>query len=105
MRAPTRSAGTIKGGGKTRRAAKMVILNADHPDIEEFIWCKSIEEQKARRCRGGLRMDLTAGSHSSSTRTRTTRCVSPTSSWRRWRPTPTGISVVTTVRRQDAQGA
>ncbi|MGE0406471.1 MAG: vitamin B12-dependent ribonucleotide reductase, partial [Candidatus Korobacteraceae bacterium] len=40
-------AGVIKSGGKTRRAAKMVILNADHPDIEEFIDCKMVEEKKA----------------------------------------------------------
>ncbi|HXR97665.1 MAG TPA: vitamin B12-dependent ribonucleotide reductase [Terriglobales bacterium] len=40
-------AGVIKSGGKTRRAAKMVVLNAEHPDIEEFIWCKAKEERKA----------------------------------------------------------
>ena len=48
MRGADASAGTIKSGGKTRRAAKMVILNVDHPDIEEFIWCKAREEKKAR---------------------------------------------------------
>lgn len=40
-------AGVIKSGGKTRRAAKMVILNAEHPDIFEYVWCKAKEEQKA----------------------------------------------------------
>ncbi len=40
-------AGVIKSGGKTRRAAKMVILNAEHPDIEAFVWCKAKEEKKA----------------------------------------------------------
>jgi ribonucleoside-diphosphate reductase alpha chain len=48
MRGADASAGAIKSGGKTRRAAKMVILNADHPDIEEFIWSKALEERKAR---------------------------------------------------------
>lgn len=48
MRGADASAGTIKSGGKTRRAAKMVILNIDHPDVEEFIWCKAHEEKKAQ---------------------------------------------------------
>src|SRR5438094_5038918 len=48
MRGADASAGTIKSGGKTRRAAKMVVLNVDHPDVEEFIWCKQHEEEKAR---------------------------------------------------------
>jgi ribonucleoside-diphosphate reductase alpha chain len=48
MRGADSSAGTIKSGGKTRRAAKMVVLDVDHPDIEEFIWCKAKEERKAR---------------------------------------------------------
>ncbi|NDF69031.1 MAG: vitamin B12-dependent ribonucleotide reductase, partial [Actinobacteria bacterium] len=59
MRGADASAGTIKSGGKTRRAAKMVILNVDHPDVEEFIWCKSREEKKARALSAaGFDMDL-----------------------------------------------
>ena len=59
MRGADASAGTIKSGGKTRRAAKMVILDANHPDIEEFIWCKANEEDKARVLRdAGFDMDL-----------------------------------------------
>ncbi|HEX7521998.1 MAG TPA: vitamin B12-dependent ribonucleotide reductase, partial [Acidimicrobiia bacterium] len=59
MRGADASAGTIKSGGKTRRAAKMVILNTDHPDIEEFIWCKAREERKARAlAEAGFDMDL-----------------------------------------------
>ncbi len=51
MRGADAWAGTIKSGGKTRRAAKMVVLNVDHPDIESFIWCKAREEEKAAALR------------------------------------------------------
>ena len=47
MRGADAWAGTIKSGGKTRRAAKMVVLDVDHPDIEDFVWCKAREEEKA----------------------------------------------------------
>ncbi len=59
MRGADASAGTIKSGGKTRRAAKMVVLDIAHPDVEEFIWCKAKEEHKARALRdAGFDMDL-----------------------------------------------
>ncbi len=51
MRGADSWAGTIKSGGKTRRAAKMVVLDIDHPDIREFIWCKAKEEDKAAALR------------------------------------------------------
>ena len=51
MRGADAWAGTIKSGGKTRRAAKMVVLDVDHPDIEDFIWCKADEEKKAAALR------------------------------------------------------
>src|SRR2546428_6319913 len=47
MRGADSVAGSIKSGGTTRRAAKMVVLDADHPDVREFIWCKAKEEKKA----------------------------------------------------------
>ena len=62
MRGADASAGTIKSGGKTRRAAKMVVLDVDHPDIEEFIWCKAKEERKARVLeQAGYDMSLDSG--------------------------------------------
>jgi len=66
MRGADAWAGTIKSGGKTRRAAKMIVLDVDHPDIEQFIWCKAKEEDKAAALRD-------AGFDMSSTRTPTTR--------------------------------
>jgi ribonucleoside-diphosphate reductase alpha chain len=51
MRGADSWAGTIKSGGKTRRAAKMVVLDVDHPDVREFIWCKAKEEDKAAALR------------------------------------------------------
>jgi len=51
MRGADSWAGTIKSGGKTRRAAKMVVLDVDHPDIVDFVWCKAKEEEKAAALR------------------------------------------------------
>jgi ribonucleoside-diphosphate reductase alpha chain len=59
MRGADAWAGTIKSGGKTRRAAKMVVLDVDHPDIREFIWCKAKEEEKAEAlARAGFDMSI-----------------------------------------------
>lgn len=59
MRGADASAGSIRSGGKTRRAAKLVCLDVDHPDIEEFIWCKAKEERKIRALSdAGFDMDL-----------------------------------------------
>jgi ribonucleoside-diphosphate reductase alpha chain len=59
MRGADASAGTIKSGGATRRAAKMVVLDVDHPDIEEFVATKAKEEEKIRVLRdAGFDMDL-----------------------------------------------
>ncbi len=64
MRGADSVAGAIKSGGKTRRAAKMVILNIDHPDIEEFIWCKAREEKKSHALQN-LGFDMGLNGHDS----------------------------------------
>jgi len=59
MRGADSWAGTIKSGGKTRRAAKMVVLDVDHPDIVDFVWCKAREDEKAAALRdAGFDMSL-----------------------------------------------
>ncbi|WP_033293380.1 vitamin B12-dependent ribonucleotide reductase [Amycolatopsis jejuensis] len=66
MRGADASAGTIKSGGATRRAAKMVVLDVDHPDIEEFISTKAREEEKIKVLRdAGFDMDLSGADISS----------------------------------------
>ncbi|HEY3465519.1 MAG TPA: vitamin B12-dependent ribonucleotide reductase, partial [Amycolatopsis sp.] len=66
MRGADASAGTIKSGGATRRAAKMVVLDVDHPDIEEFVQTKAREEEKIKVLRdAGFDMDLSGADISS----------------------------------------
>src|SRR5436309_740478 len=66
MRGADASAGTIKSGGATRRAAKMVVLDVDHPDVEEFIRTKAREEEKIKVLRdAGFDMDLSGADISS----------------------------------------
>ena len=62
MRGADAWAGSIKSGGGTRRAAKMVVLDVDHPDIREFISCKAREEEKAAALRdAGVQATVAGG--------------------------------------------
>ena len=88
MRGADASAGTIKSGGATRRAAKMVVLDVDHPDIEEFIETKARKRTRSASCATPASTWTSAARTSPrcSTRTPTTRSASPTSSCARSRP-------------------
>src|SRR5215208_2428405 len=100
MRGADAWAGTIKSGGKTRRAAKMVVLDVDHPDIQDFIWCKAREEEKAAALRdAGFDWDLTARVTGKPVQTIAARDLMREIADAAWRCADPGVQYDTTINR------